>query len=336
MAKDKEKEFAEKYCVDIEELNSSKSSAEDLSAIAEDYIERMPELKNSAEFFANALQSIPCVHSVRWRTKDPKHLIKKIIRKRLQGSEKYKSISVSNYREIVTDLIGVRAIHLFKEDLWEIDEKIRSRWEVKETPIIYIRKGDQENVEISGDHEIKTHDAGYRSAHYLIESKPTRDTVVAELQVRTIFEEGWSEIDHTLRYPDHSEDKDLQSVLTLFNRIAGSADEIASFTLNLKKSVEKTSAAISQYRQEAEEYKKERDTSFEKISGLLKQLNEQKSKGNGRHDLISKLQEEMDSMKKIDPVITPLSSFSAPQKSDSNQAGLFLAAIAAIALLSKK
>lgn len=332
----KTENFVAEYQIDPNVWEASNSSVDELLAIAEDYKARLPDLKISAEYFANALQSIPCVHSVRWRTKDLKHLIRKIVRKRADKVEKYILINNKNYQDVVSDLIGVRAIHLFKEDLIEIDREVQLKWEIRETPTIYIREGDQNCPSIEHPYEQKVHKAGYRSAHYVIESKPTKETVIAELQVRTIFEEGWSEIDHSLRYPDHSDDRDLQSVLTLFNRIAGSADEIASFTLRLKQSIESTKATLTTYRAEAEQYKNERDTSYEKIESLLQDLNNHKSKGDEQQQLIEKLRKEMYSMRERDSALVQVSQADSSSRNDQSQAGKLLAAIAALALLTSK
>ena len=58
---------------------------------------------------------------------------------------------------------------------------------------------------------------------------------IAEIQVRTIFEEGYGEIDHTLRYSHNEIPEILKSNLLLFNRIVGSADEMASLINDLSK-----------------------------------------------------------------------------------------------------
>ncbi len=52
------------------------------------------------------LIDVPSVHSVRRRVKKPTHLIEKIIRKGTKYQER--NISVLNYKEIVTDLIGLQ------------------------------------------------------------------------------------------------------------------------------------------------------------------------------------------------------------------------------------
>ncbi|MDH5094924.1 hypothetical protein Cp4445_01283 [Clostridium perfringens] len=68
----------------------------------------------------------------------------------------------------------------------------------------------------------------FLSVHYLVECYPTNQKVIAEIQVRTIFEEGYGEIDHRLRYSHNEIPEILKSNLLLFNRIVGSADEMAS------------------------------------------------------------------------------------------------------------
>ena len=58
-----------------------------------------------------------------------------------------------------------------------------------------------------------------------------------EIQVRTVFEEAWSEIDHIIRYPYDVDNPVLTEYLAIFNRIVGSADEMGMFIKKLKKEV---------------------------------------------------------------------------------------------------
>lgn len=336
----RDSDFIKEYKLDPDTWCAAKIDKEALLEIEHDFNNRLTNLRNSAIYFANALQTIPSVHSVRWRIKDPKHLIRKIIRKRAIGASKYMDISKENYHEVVTDLIGIRAIHLFKEDLRIIDSEIRSSWDIREIPTIYIREGDDKNILIDAQHEVEIHEFGYRSAHYLIESKPSRQSVVAELQVRTIFEEGWSEIDHNLRYPDHSDNPDLKSVLTLFNRIAGSADEIASFTLRLKESIENTNIRLGELTTEAEQAKTERDASFARIDSILKEQDNHKIQNAQHLQWISQLKSELNTMKtKNDTVAIQLdpTQVKNPAQGGASQTGTaLLAALAAWAVLSKQ
>src|SRR5438876_274426 len=101
-----------------------------------------------------------------------------------------------------------------------------------ETPIAYIRKGDAGAVidaQKAAGCRVEEHRWGYRSVHYLIRSRPAKVARITELQVRTLFEEGWSEIDHQVRYPRASDNPLLGELTVIFNRLAGFADEMGSF-----------------------------------------------------------------------------------------------------------
>jgi Sec-independent protein translocase protein TatA len=111
-------------------------------------------------------------------------------------------------------------------------------WELSEPPTANVRKGDPEEYTRQFTEkgcEINEHKFGYRSVHYLIKFQLSKEIFIAELQVRTIFEEGWSEIDHNIRYPYDLDNVILAQVSAIHNRLSGSADEIGSFIKILKK-----------------------------------------------------------------------------------------------------
>ncbi len=232
-------EFFKKFGISEEYFSSTGLNWDELKKIYKDYLRLVPILEKEAEYIVSKLIDIPSVHSVRRRVKKPLHLIEKIIRKGKKYNDR--GISVENYREIVTDLIGVRVLHLFKDDWIEIHGEILDLWNTHETPQVNIRRGDynieqfQESIK-DIDCEIIVRDHGYRSVHYLIEgiiSKTT--TVLVEIQVRTVFEEAWSEIDHLMRYPYDVENPIITEYLAIFNRIVGSADEMGTFLKKVKK-----------------------------------------------------------------------------------------------------
>lgn len=65
----------------------------------------------------------------------------------------------------------------------------------------------------------------YRSVHYILKYKG----VYLEIQVRTLFEEGWGEVDHAIRYPNYQADPVFKEYTELLNRLSGLADEMGSF-----------------------------------------------------------------------------------------------------------
>lgn len=210
-------------------------SIEHLEAIDNDFANLNSQLDQAAEFITRFLLKAKDIHSVRYRLKDPEHLLKKIIRKKKENP--LREITPDNYRSEITDLIGVRAIHLFKEDWKKVNDFIVNTWEVHEQPTAYVRAGDTEEYSDMFKEcgcEIKPHQFGYRSVHYIIKTRPAKEEILAEIQVRTIFEEGWSEIDHKVRYPSSSSNELIDYLLLVMNRLAGSADELGSFTKKLR------------------------------------------------------------------------------------------------------
>ncbi len=108
-------------------------------------------------------------------------------------------------------------------------------WKVNEI-VANIREGDNTKTFEELGIEVCSRLSGYRSVHYLVESYPTSQKVISEIQVRTIFEEGYGEVDHQLRYSLRGIPEVLEQNLMLLNRIAGSSDEMASLINMLSKS----------------------------------------------------------------------------------------------------
>jgi len=230
--------FLKKFNIPESDFKKTKLKWSDLDEIYKDYSDKVTHLSSIGQTISNALQVQTGVHSVRYRIKDPEHLIEKIIRKVKEKPSR--KINISNYDSEITDLVGVRAIHLFKSNWMPVSDYIKATWESHEQPIAYIRKGDAvETLKVfeSNGFLVKEHDVGYRSLHYIIKTKPTKTEFKVEIQVRTLFEEGWSEIDHKIRYPYDVDNDLVRNLLMIFNRLAGSADEMADYVQMLSSSL---------------------------------------------------------------------------------------------------
>jgi len=266
---------------------------EELIAIAKDHKKNQTILLQSADFFAKLIQQFQAVHSVRWRIKDAEHLIEKIVRKRALGVEKYLGLTLENYFTIVTDLVGIRALHLFKDECFLIDGALRENWLPIEDPIAYTRAGDDkdflEKLERQG-FDIKSHPAGYRSVHYVFESQPLARKIIMEVQVRTIFEEGWSEIDHKVRYPNFSDNHLVNYLLTIFNRMAGAADEMGGFVKGL-------ATALGDYDSKVLTANDEKEKSLAAMDEALSELANAKQQTQESQKSILKLKQEIDNLK---------------------------------------
>lgn len=232
-------QFLATYNINESELKELNIDWADLKGIYDDFTEYKKSYETQAELIANILRGHPKVHSVKTRIKDMKHLMEKVIRKTPQRREKYGEdfkFTKDNYKDEITDLLGIRVIHIFKEDWEEIHNFITSMWDVMEI-VANVREGDNTKKFDEQGIAVRSRPSGYRSVHYLIESYPTNKKLITEVQVRTIFEEGYGEIDHQLRYSHENIPELLGQNLMLLNRIAGSSDEMASLINMLSKSI---------------------------------------------------------------------------------------------------
>lgn len=209
-----------------------------MQQIYNDFVNIQGNLEDYSEMIAKQLRKQDKVHTVRSRIKDPEHLIAKLIRKtpvRKENKGEDFEFTVENYKEEITDLVGLRVIHIFKEDWIDIHDYINKNWKITESQV-NVRVGDQTDYYTEQGVQINPRETGYRSVHYLIEFNPNLSAkVIVEIQVRTIFEEGYGEVDHQLNYPNSNVPQVLSLNLLQLNRLAGSADEMASAVKIIKK-----------------------------------------------------------------------------------------------------
>ncbi|SUV06360.1 pXO1-131 [Priestia megaterium] len=284
-----QEKFCAKYNIDKDNFKKSGITWGEMEDIYADYTSKIPMLETAARTISEILRNHKDVHTVRSRVKNPEHLIEKIIRKTIEKKDKEAGfqITLKNYTQKITDSIGLRVLHLYKDQAFQIDKMIRENWEPEEKVTIYHRKGDDNSLADGQDpalFEHKEHPVGYRSWHYLIKSQITKHHYIAEIQVRTIFEEGWSEIDHQLRYPYHVDNELLKNQLLVLNRIAGSADEMVNniketlITLDvLNKEKEERDSLIASLQDEVKALSKKskvEGADFSVISDTLKKLKE--------------------------------------------------------------
>lgn len=281
-------EFLTKKDISKQEWEEASIEWKALVEIAQDFCMRQEHFESNAEYISARLRTFPGVHSVRWRIKNIDNLLKKIVRKKLDPNshKKWKDVNVNNYLKVVTDLIGVRALHLIKEECVEIDEAIHKEWKPTEVTI-WRREGDAQIDTLRKPRTAtKLHPDGYRSIHYLVKAQ---EKLTAEIQVRTIFQEGWSEIDHRVKYPDHSDNKQIEYFLRLFNSLAGNADEMGSYIIGLVKHLKDNETQTSKM----QELIDQKNRAEENITEQLDLLAALKNQDAASQDLISKLRAQI-------------------------------------------
>ena len=246
-------EFLKTYNLTDEDLLNAGVTWQELEAIAEEYEKIEKHLRDIGKDFINDyLYDIEQagIHSYRYRTKATGHLLEKVIRKKIENPEKFKALDHTNFHKYMTDLIGIRVFYLYRED-WshfhyyitrmfennpenyvsdrehDFDEDV-NHYYIAERPKVYKRPGDSKIYD-EAELDVKS-DGIYRSLHYIIKYKG----YYIEIQGRTLFEEGWSEIDHDIVYPYYRDDNSLKDFSKLLNRLSGMADEMSSYFRRMK------------------------------------------------------------------------------------------------------
>lgn len=169
------------------------------------------------------------VHSIRARLKEESHLADKIKRKDAEG----RLLTAENLFSEITDLAGLRVLHLYQAQFSRIDAFIRSRvqakaWRLREKPVAYT--WDPESQVYFKAFKIRTElkPSYYTSVHYLIApANDEDDAVCCEVQVRTLFEEAWGEIDHAINYPVKTEKLANVEQLRVLSKLVSTGSRLA-------------------------------------------------------------------------------------------------------------
>ena len=187
--------------------------------------------KRVKDFFENNpvfSYDLAIVHSVKSRLKDVDHLKEKLVRKR---KEKGVDITSENLFSEITDLIGVRVLHLYFDQFGVIHREIMKQidngeWILFEPPKAYTWDPDMaEEFEKLG---IKsTRKDSYTSVHYVIKPNPKENVFCCEIQVRTLFEEIWGEIDHSINYPTKTNSIACSEQLKVLSKLASTGTRLA-------------------------------------------------------------------------------------------------------------
>nr|WP_205600825.1 RelA/SpoT domain-containing protein [Halomonas socia] len=187
------------------------------------YINRDPELKK-------------LVHSYKSRFKDLGHLKSKIERKNHEDSmlstdDQRGPITQDNIKDRITDICGIRILHLYIGQFEEIHKALMKYVDSGELALFESPKAYTWDPEYSKRFEAlgvspKLKDSFYTSVHYVF--KPRADSnITCEVQVRTLFEEVWGEIDHAFNYPEPSKSKVVQEQLKVLARVVGAGTRLS-------------------------------------------------------------------------------------------------------------
>jgi putative GTP pyrophosphokinase len=171
----------------------------------------LKELQENLEIILNGMSSHPSIKS---RIKDFNSFFKKYVKLLKNGILK-------DNKPFVADLLGIRVICPFIEDLAYVEETLKKNFEIIEIE----RKG--------SDYSFK--EFGYESIHIIIkiplemlEKYGDCGTDAAEIQIRTILQDAWAEVEHELVYKAdfNPSDYPLKRKLAAVNASLSLADTI--------------------------------------------------------------------------------------------------------------
>ena len=175
----------------------------------------------------------------------------------------------------IHDIVGVRIVSQFEEDLMILHDLIQNR-------------SDMSVVNVK-DYFTHPKASGYKSIHLIIEynvnTSKGKQTIIGEIQLRTLAMDFWATIEHSLNYKySHDMPTDLKNRLSLAAR-----------------SVSELDREMGQIREEIMEAQKSLNTKttlHKTIVGILDQLSKYKSK-----DEINKYFISFDSLSKEDNAV---------------------------------
>ncbi|MCP4712134.1 MAG: RelA/SpoT domain-containing protein [Planctomycetes bacterium] len=165
------------------------------------------------------------IHSSKYRTKDPKHLHDKLIRKAIDANQKggIFDISEKNIFTKIDDLAGIRFLHIHTKQIESIHPLILEILEVHNfqligTPIAFTWDNENQALFEKVGFDTRFRESMYTSVHYI--AKAPNSSRRCEIQVRTLMEELWGEVSHKINYPDETESVPCQEQLRALARIA--------------------------------------------------------------------------------------------------------------------
>lgn len=193
--------------------------------IFEDYKNWQTKCKKIRDDLLLEIGELSGIHLHTSRIKTMDSLIVKVITKRHEwlgnNGSKYANLCVDNYKEIITDIVGVRLILSYRGDWLDIHNQIIKRFPylpntdykqldglisldynrvLSECPKVYHAQNDDIEQYRGQGLITKQHPMNYRSIHYTINYNKS----YVELQLRTIFDEAWSDCDHRYVYKEEA------------------------------------------------------------------------------------------------------------------------------------
>lgn len=174
----------------IERNFSLVPNKDEIKQLYEKYLPFLTEIRDNIYHKLQKEIKISPFPTYKRRTKNFDSYYKKLLQKKPEEAE------ISNRLVCISDMIGIRVICSFLEDIGMVLSQIYSSFEVVEVE----QKGVSNSV----------NEFGYESVHVLVKipndclpanfSYPIPEGLLCEIQIRTMLQDAWAEVEHELVY----------------------------------------------------------------------------------------------------------------------------------------
>ena len=173
------------------------------------------------------------IHSAKRRMKSPASLKDKLIRKLKKDVEAGTEFQINkdNLFTEITDLAGYRILHLHTRQMDQINKGLlqvleEAQCTVSEGPKANVWDQESETYFQSIGIETEYNPRMYSSVHYTVMPNKSKANVRAEIQVRTLSEEIWGEVDHKFNYPHAIDSVACDEQIKVLARVASSCTRL--------------------------------------------------------------------------------------------------------------
>ena len=160
------------------------------------------------------------IHFVKYRIKDVESLRAKLNRLHISGDD---AVDASNLFQRVSDLAGIRVIHLHTEQLMRIHPIIlrilnEHQYGLAREAVAYCWDVEYEDLFKGIGIGTQQRQSMYTTVHYDIVAN-RKTGIGCELQVRSLMDEVWGEVSHRVNYPEESPSTACRDQLKVLARL---------------------------------------------------------------------------------------------------------------------
>lgn len=200
-------------------INSHGYTRDDVYTFLDDYYEHVPQWQHDMFLIQQSLSSLPLVRWIKTRLKTPYRIIQKILQR---------NIPLHDYKKQMVDIVWLRVLYLIHDDREILLQQIQSLCGsllIKKK--VFLPKYDDQSVptRTQQGYDIEFKDNGY---HHCVHYQCKQNDLLFEIQIRDIFLEAWSELDHFVSYSRHNPAlSHMKQLLLWFRNMMSAAQDMA-------------------------------------------------------------------------------------------------------------